>query len=322
MKRRHSFGPMSGGEPCAPYASSAGIVSSRRPPLRMPGIPWSQPAITLPSPSLNVKGLPRSHDASNSTLVLHVSPTYCIETVSPFFATGPLPTTMSRVCSVSGGSSSGTVTTGFFVRSVLDGVGVAFGVAVAFAAVSPSSPPQPASASASTTSRRSVRCVTAAAGLRLAPYDRPYEPPSGSGADSAQPARLDPAARAVHGAVPRALRRSLHGRQGPARGEVDLPNATRRDPRYVLRARRRPAPGRGLSRARAGSRLAVRAAARRRRAPRPAQADAARLPRRANARPHRRDGGGRRGGGRRLASWRAVHVARAHAGADARGDPA
>ena len=96
--------------------------------------------------------------------MLHVSPTYCIETVSPFFATGPLPTTMSRFCSVSGGSSSGTVTTGFFVRSVLDGVGVAFGVAVAFAAVSPSSPPQPASASASTTRRRSVRCVTAAAG--------------------------------------------------------------------------------------------------------------------------------------------------------------
>jgi len=69
---------------------------------------------------------------------------------------------------VSGGSSSGTVTTGFFERSVLDGVGVAFGVAVAFAEFSPSSytdlTKKPVSASASTTRRRSVRCVTAAAG--------------------------------------------------------------------------------------------------------------------------------------------------------------
>ena len=51
---------------------------------------------------------------------------------------------MSSICSSSGGSSSGTVTFGFLVTSVLSGVAVAFGVAVA--AVSPSSSsPQPAS---------------------------------------------------------------------------------------------------------------------------------------------------------------------------------
>ena len=69
--------------------------------------------------------------------MLHVSPTYCIETLSPFLAARPLPLTMSSICSSSGGSSSGTVTFGFLVTSVLSGVAVAFGVAVA--AVSPSS---------------------------------------------------------------------------------------------------------------------------------------------------------------------------------------
>ena len=126
-------------------------------------MPSSQPGMTLPSPSLNVNGSPRSHDASNSTPVLQATPTYCIETVSPFFAFGPLPMTMSSIWIVSGGSSSGTVTTGFFDVSLLSGVAVAFGVGVA--ALSPSSsPPQPASASTRTSSRRSVRCVTAAAG--------------------------------------------------------------------------------------------------------------------------------------------------------------
>ena len=64
-------------------------------------------------------------------------------------------------------------------------------------------------------------------------------------------------------------------------------------------------------------------AARRPRAPRPAQADAARLPRRAHARARGRDGGGGRARGRRR--WRvarAVRPARAHAGADARDHPA
>ena len=36
---------------------------------------------------------------------------------------------MSSICSSSGGSSSGTVTFGFLVTSVLSGVAVAFGVA-------------------------------------------------------------------------------------------------------------------------------------------------------------------------------------------------
>ncbi len=86
-------------------------------------------------------------------------------TVSPFFAVRPLPATMSRFCSSSGGSSSGTVTTGFFDVSSFAGVAVALGVAVAAVSPPSSSPPQPASASASTSSRRgSVRCVTGAAG--------------------------------------------------------------------------------------------------------------------------------------------------------------
>ena len=88
---------------------------------------------------------------------------------------------------------------------------------------------------------------------------------------------------------------------GPARGQVDLPHAARRDPRDVLRAGRRPAPRRGRARARVHRRLALGAAARRRRAPRPAQADAARVPWRAHARADGRDGGCRRARGRRLA---------------------
>ena len=94
-------------------------------------MPSSQPGMTLPSPSLNVNGSPASHDASNSTPVLHATPTYCTVTLSPFFAFGPLPLTMSSLWISSGGSSSGTVTTGFFDVSLLSGVAVAFGVGVA-----------------------------------------------------------------------------------------------------------------------------------------------------------------------------------------------
>ena len=38
-KTRVSFGPMSGGNPCLPYARSGGITSSRRPPALIPTMP-------------------------------------------------------------------------------------------------------------------------------------------------------------------------------------------------------------------------------------------------------------------------------------------
>src|ERR1700712_4058600 len=116
--------------------------------------------MTPPLPSGKENGWPRSHEESNSTLVLHVSPTYWTVTLSPFLAAGPLPLTMSTLWSVSGGSSSGTVTVGFFVTLVLSGVAVGFGVAVPAASDSLPPPlPQPGRASAHASRMWIVRCL-------------------------------------------------------------------------------------------------------------------------------------------------------------------
>ena len=245
-------------------------------------------------------------------------------TLSPFFAAGPLPLTMSSICSSSGGSSSGTVTVGFLVTSVLSGVAVAFGVGVA--AVSPRRRRRSRRGRARGRARGEACDASQprqGSGLRVrsARVTAATLPP-GPAPGPAQHARLGDAPDPVHGALPQPLRRPLHGRHGPARGQVDLPHAARRDPRDVHRARRRPAPRRGRARARVHGRLALGAAARRPRAPVPAQADAPGLPRRAHARARGRDGGGGRARGRRLAPARALRAARAHAGADARDHPA
>ena len=64
-KTRVALGGMSGGAPEAPYPSSGGITSLRRPPTFIPATPWSHPAITCPAPSGNEKGSSRSRLLSN-----------------------------------------------------------------------------------------------------------------------------------------------------------------------------------------------------------------------------------------------------------------
>ena len=46
------------GWPLLPYASCAGMVILRSPPIDSPAIPISQPLMTSPAPSLKVNGLP------------------------------------------------------------------------------------------------------------------------------------------------------------------------------------------------------------------------------------------------------------------------
>jgi hypothetical protein len=41
----------------------------------MPAIPWSQPAMTWPTPSRKLSGSPRFQDASNSSPVENATPT-------------------------------------------------------------------------------------------------------------------------------------------------------------------------------------------------------------------------------------------------------
>src|SRR3954468_10993776 len=113
------------------------MVSSRRPPSRMPAIPWSQPGMTWPAPSWNANGSPRSHEASNSWPLDQLTPTYCMLTWSPALAFLPLPLTMSLTWSSAGGWPDGFGIVGFletsFETAPEDGasVGVAVGVAVA-----------------------------------------------------------------------------------------------------------------------------------------------------------------------------------------------
>mmetsp|Transcript_28424 Transcript_28424/g.92831 ORF Transcript_28424/g.92831 Transcript_28424/m.92831 type:complete len:475 (-) Transcript_28424:154-1578(-) len=53
-------GGIFGGEPCLPYAYSLLQVNIAFSPLSMVQMPWSQPLITWPSPTLNTNGSPRS----------------------------------------------------------------------------------------------------------------------------------------------------------------------------------------------------------------------------------------------------------------------
>src|SRR5579859_254520 len=77
------------------------MISLRRPPTFMPGMPSSQPLMTWPWPMVTAKGEPRSRLESN--LVPLVSqPVYCIERASPATAFCPVPTTRSLYWSPSG----------------------------------------------------------------------------------------------------------------------------------------------------------------------------------------------------------------------------
>src|ERR1700709_1199638 len=69
--------------------------------------------MTLPCPSTKSNGLPASQDASNC-LPSNSAPRYCIERLSPDAAAAPLPTTMSFLTSLVGGSPEGAVIVGFF----------------------------------------------------------------------------------------------------------------------------------------------------------------------------------------------------------------
>src|SRR6185295_2316865 len=87
-----------------------------------PTRPSFQPWMTLawPSGETGYGCPPRSHEASNCCLVDQETPTYCTETVSPAFAAGPVPVTMSLVLSAVGFSAhSGIVIAGFAFTSVL-----------------------------------------------------------------------------------------------------------------------------------------------------------------------------------------------------------
>src|SRR5881628_4046497 len=89
------------------------MISSLRPPTRMPTSPSSHPLMTLPCPSVNWSGWPRSQEASNCLPVDHATPTYCTLSWSPDAAGAPEPATRSLITSFVGGSPFGTCTTGF-----------------------------------------------------------------------------------------------------------------------------------------------------------------------------------------------------------------
>src|SRR5438445_661950 len=87
------------------------MVSFRRPPTFMPGIPSDQPAITPLSGNV-IGSAPRSHDESNCRFDDQDTPTYCAVTLSVAFASSPVPTLMSSLWSSHGGSPSGMTTVG------------------------------------------------------------------------------------------------------------------------------------------------------------------------------------------------------------------
>src|SRR3954454_6166902 len=126
----------------------------------------------MPCPSVNSNGWPESQDESNSSPVSYSTPTYCIDSLSPFFAAGPLPTTMSLVTSFVGGLPVCFGTCGFDFVSFrfVEALGVATGFGAGPLALGMSavvallSSPQPAAASAATatTAEMWLRRITAA----------------------------------------------------------------------------------------------------------------------------------------------------------------
>src|SRR3954466_1509641 len=125
------------------------MISSRRPPGLIPTRPRSQPLITEPLPSWHLNGCPLSQDESNSLPPANVTPTYCIESWSPFLAGRPLPTTMSLTTRFFGGAPDGFGIPGFVFVScrLFDALGAAGVVGAARAGMAgvvaePPPPPQ------------------------------------------------------------------------------------------------------------------------------------------------------------------------------------
>src|SRR5919198_944336 len=153
------------------------MMSSRRPPWRMPTMPLSQPGMTIWAPSWNANGWPRSQEASNCSPVDHETPTYCIVSRSPGLAARPLPLTMSLTTSRLGASPCGVTIAGFFlvffvmpltIASTFAAWAVAVSVGAGVAALSEldeSSPPQAETAAPSTRAR--VRLSSFARTTRL-----------------------------------------------------------------------------------------------------------------------------------------------------------
>ncbi len=89
------------------------MISSRRPPTFMPTTPLSQPGMTCPAPSWNVKGL-LVHDDWTTLPDEYVASTYWTVTLSPGSARDPVPGMRSALSSDVGGVPEGTVTVGAF----------------------------------------------------------------------------------------------------------------------------------------------------------------------------------------------------------------
>jgi len=87
------------------------MISSRRPPTFMPTTPLSQPGITCPAPSVNVKGW-LVHDDWMTLPLEYVASTYWTFTLSPGAAAVPVPLMRSALSNVFGGAPAGTVTVG------------------------------------------------------------------------------------------------------------------------------------------------------------------------------------------------------------------
>src|SRR3954447_24620073 len=133
--------------------------------------------------------------------------------------------------------------------------------------------------------------------------------------------RLRPVADALPGRLPGPARRLLHA--APAGEPLGRRHLGPRDDQGGLHRRPEPAVrGCGEHRAAADPRIALGAAARRSRAPSPAAADAAVLPRRADARLRGRDAGCGRAGDLAVPARAALRGPAEHAGDHAGGDPA
>src|SRR5450755_40137 len=98
------------------------MISSRRPPTCMPGIPSCQPLITPVSGSDVGWPLPSFQDASNCLPPLYRTPTYWTVTVDPAFAAGPVPVIRSLITSRLGGVPVWAGTVGLIFSAAGSGV--------------------------------------------------------------------------------------------------------------------------------------------------------------------------------------------------------
>jgi len=86
-------------------------MSSRRPPTRMPTMPFSQPWMTVLAPSSKLNG-ELVQDDWTTLCVEYVANTYCTLRVSPLTADAPVPLMRSDASSAAGAAVVGTTTVG------------------------------------------------------------------------------------------------------------------------------------------------------------------------------------------------------------------